>query len=264
MTLFFGDSAVEDADPRGIAVGCAIGLKEIEHARRGLVGVNGRAFAEAQNEEREEPDVRPDIDDRVSIRELDAVAEVGLVLEDFPIDVIRFVAVEVDDLDPVREDGPRPRAKARGHARRVGRLERGPVFVQPVLQAEDDHVDALAIPAERTRRVEQLLEDLIVRRELNARGQPKSFAPKPERFLERFGGEGRGDAKPRRFRQRRLTRRWPVDEGEHHAGEFPKARPVCVNNLDGAEHFRPFRLRRGGERPPWSRSARRVDHEVVD
>ena len=36
------------------------------------------------------------------------MAEVGLVLEDFLIDVVRLVAVEVDDFEPVREDVPRP------------------------------------------------------------------------------------------------------------------------------------------------------------
>ena len=74
--------------------------------------------------------------------------------------------------------------------------ERAPVFVQPVLQAEDDQVDAIAVAAEGARRVEQLLEHLIERREFDAH-LPSNCSPQNrERILERFGRESGGDAKP--------------------------------------------------------------------
>ena len=108
VAFLFGDAGVEGVDSPGVAIRRAVRLQEIEHAGRRLESEYGRIFALAQNEEREEPDVRADIDDRIAVRELDVVPEIGSVPENLLIDVIRLVAVEVDDLESVREGRSRP------------------------------------------------------------------------------------------------------------------------------------------------------------
>src|SRR3954468_15167473 len=76
------------------------------HDRGGLERIDRRVPAAAHHEEGEEPDIRPDVEDRVAIPQLDSVPQVALVLEDFLVEIVRLVRVEMRDLQAVRQNPP--------------------------------------------------------------------------------------------------------------------------------------------------------------
>ena len=63
----------------------------------------------------------------------------------------------------------------------------------PVFETDQHHVDALAILRQQAARIEQLLEDLVVRRELDRGGESNSPIQKLQRVLQRLGRERGGD-----------------------------------------------------------------------
>ncbi len=85
---------------------------------------------------------------------------------------------------------------------------------------------------ESARRVEQLLEDLVVGGELNLDAAPEVPTPEAERILERLRGEGRRHDKRRGAGG---AARGAVDEGERDAGELPEGFARGRQNLDVAD-----------------------------
>ena len=189
------------------------------------------------------------------------MTEVGLVHEDFLINVVRLVAVEVDDLQTVREDCPRPRAEADRGVGRIDGPERMLVFGQPVFQAKDDQIDARAIAAKGARGIEQLLEDLIVGRKFDPRIASKMLSPKTQRVLQRLCGEGGSHAQSGLFRRRRFAGCGTVNEGQRDPGEFPKEGSIGIHDLDDASLCG---IHQRGASPPRSRPARCPNHKAVN
>ena len=162
------------------------------------------------------------------------MTEIRLILEDFLIDVIGFVAVQVDDLRAIRKHVPLPFAEACRRASRVERKEVPACFAQPVLDAQNDRIDAVPVFPKVARGIEQLLEHLIVRGELNADRLPCVFAPKPEGILKRLRGECGGDAQPRRVRRSGPCRSGTLQECERDIRDCPEWNAAFVHRGHGA------------------------------
>src|SRR5216117_228368 len=64
---------------------------------------------------------------------------------------------------------------------------------RPVLKAQQHHVDSVPIPSQRASGAQQLLEDLIVRRELDIGGNAQMPTPESEGVFQRLCGKRRCD-----------------------------------------------------------------------
>src|SRR5882724_10495029 len=66
------------------------------------------------------------------------------------------------------------------------------VAVLPIFQSDEQNVNSPLVSREQTRRIQQLLKNLIERGKTNAARQLKFLQPELKGFLERFGGESCG------------------------------------------------------------------------
>ena len=154
----------------------------------------------------------------------------------------------------------RPPKRAAAHVRGWG-AEPLRFLRQPVFQAEDDKLMPSAIAAKGARRVEQLLENLVVGREIDPQSLRELFTPKPERVFQRFRREGRSSRKVDLPGGRRSLGSWPIQERQGDAGEFPETSSIGGHDLDGAVQFRRpcfAAIRPEGVRRPGRRAGKRA------
>src|SRR5581483_5398225 len=90
---------------RARAVARRVGAQRGERARGGLEGDQARVRTAPADVEREQADVRADVQDAVAVLQPHAVLEIGLLDEDLFVQVLGLVRVQVRDLQPVRERG---------------------------------------------------------------------------------------------------------------------------------------------------------------
>ena len=136
-----GESAVVQLGVEAVEDG--VGAQRLERGRDRLEGVDAQAARLPAGEEREEADVRSDVEDAVAVVQLDAVAEVDRRLEDFLVEDLGLEVAQHGDLHAVGQDG----ALAAGEPSR--RLLRRQGRAQGAKRSDRDHVrhqDRLAGP----------------------------------------------------------------------------------------------------------------------
>src|SRR5207302_1471183 len=135
----------------------------------------------------------PDIHHRGAVRQADAMLQIAAIFEDLLVDIVRFIPVQMNDLQAIGQDASGPVAEALvrpfpGERHYPARIPRG-----PRLQPQEDDFDCVAARAERAARVQQLLKDLIVGRKFDVDRRAEMVTPEAQGILYRLSGEIRGD-----------------------------------------------------------------------
>ena len=222
---------VQGSDLR--SVGLAVGLQELIHGGRRFTGVDRRVATATHHKQREQPDVGPDIHHRGSVRQADAMLQIAAIFEDLLVDIVRFIPVQMNDLQAIGQDASGPVAEALvrpfpGERHDPARIPRG-----PRLQPQEDDFDCVAARAERAARVQQLLKDLIVGRKFDVDRRAEMVTPEAQGILYRLSGEIRGDDE---VGGRRFTGRvGAVQHAERDAGEIEVRRAGLVEHPNVAD-----------------------------
>src|SRR6266700_573250 len=115
----------------------------------------------------------------------------------------------------------------------------------PVLEAQQHHVDSVPIPSKRASGAQQLLEDLIVRRELDIGGDPQIPAPESEGVFQRLCGKRGCDTNTCRDWSLRVVslNAVQVRKGNTRKGQVPSSRLVEDIEIPDQTRFAFFRIR---------------------
>src|SRR6266550_7083786 len=138
---------------------------------------------------------------------------------------------------------------------------------RPVLKAKQHYVDSVPIPSKRASGAQQLLEDLIVRRELDIGGNAPILAPESEGVFQRLCGKRGCDTNTCVDRSFRVSSLNAVQERKGYTGkgQVPFSRLVKDIEITDQTRFAFLRFRNQRRKGPQCiRKIDLVDHDLVN
>src|ERR1700730_16071938 len=123
--------------------------------------------------------------------------QVRFVLKNFLVEVVRFVLVQVNDLEAIGQSALLALPEAPLRSCFVQIRHRVSFGSSPPLQLQQDYVNPGLVPAKRAVRLQQLLKNLIVRCKFDVALKLEMRRPELQGILDRLSGKVGGDHKHR-------------------------------------------------------------------
>src|ERR1022692_262436 len=216
-----GALPVRDAEIKDLGagtVGVAVRLQEVIRDRGGLEGVNPWVPAAAHYEKGKQADVGPNVDHGGTVGQAYTVLQITFVPKDLLVHVVRFILVQMNDFEAIRQNASLALPEALLGSLFVEGQDTISFGSGPLLQLQQDNVDPVAIAAKRALRLQQLLKNLIVGRKFDVGLKAEMRRPELQGILERLCRKVGGDYKARRRVFLEGIR--VVQKGEGDSGEF--------------------------------------------